>query len=70
MSKGKYENRANRMMSEIRKSFCKNTCYVTILEIYESKLNVVRSGSQDSVVGYLTRIGSAVSKWKHLHGWI
>jgi len=40
------------------------------LEIYESKFNVVRSGSEDSVVGYLTGIGSAVSKWKHLHGWM
>lgn len=45
-------------------------CYVTLLEVYESKLNVVRSGSRYSVVGYLTGIGSAVSKWKHLLGLI
>ena len=45
-------------------------CYVTLLELYESKLNVVRSGSHDSVVRYLTGRGSAVSKWKRLLGLI
>jgi hypothetical protein len=45
-------------------------CYVTLLELYESKLNEVRSGSQDYVVEYLTGNGSAVSKWKHLLGLI